>query len=349
MQIDMAVSPEKIDLLTSLAQTFNRTGRRSATAACSSNPKSKASGAAMQALADGWDENAEGPQPVVWSPASSAWGAILDQRLADKGQPAMANQGTPFMNTPLVIAMPKPMAEALGLAGQAARLVRHPEPRHEHAGLGRLRPSRVGIVQARQDQPELLDQRSVGADRAELRRDRQDPRPHDRGSRQARASSQYNRSVESSVVHYGDTTLTFLNNWYRADQEGTALTYVSAVAVEEKSVIDYNTGNPDGTLDPGEEPRPPRIPLVAIYPKEGTLFSDSPFFVLDAPWVEPGGARRCARVPDLRAAAREPATRARVQLPSRQPRGADRVRRSPPTTASTRTSPRRCCRCRHRP
>ena len=68
----------------------------------------------MQALSNGWDENADGPQPVVWSPASSAWGAILDQQLADKGQPAMANQGTPFMNTPLVIAMPKPMAEALG-------------------------------------------------------------------------------------------------------------------------------------------------------------------------------------------------------------------------------------------
>jgi Ca-activated chloride channel homolog len=55
--------------------------------------------------------------------------------------------------------------------------------------------------------------------------------------------------------------------------------------VEEKSVIDYNSGNPDGKLDPGEDPRPPRVPLVAIYPKEGTLFSDNPFFTLDAPWV----------------------------------------------------------------
>ncbi len=27
------------------------------------------------------------------------------------------------------------------------------------------------------------------------------------------------------------------------------------------------------------------MPLVAIYPKDGTLFSDNPFFVLDAPWV----------------------------------------------------------------
>jgi Ca-activated chloride channel family protein len=88
-------------------------------------------------------------------------------------------------------------------------------------------------------------------------------------------------------VHYGDTTLTFLNNWYRNDARGTALTYVSAVAVEEKSVLDYNKGNPDGITQPGERPRPPRVPLVAIYPKEGTLFSDSPFYILNADWVTP--------------------------------------------------------------
>ena len=87
------------------------------------------------------------------------------------------------------------------------------------------------------------------------------------------------------MVHYGDITMTFLNNWFRADRRGTALTYASAVAVEEKSVIDYNRGNPDGVLDQGEEPREPRIPLVAIYPEEGTLYSDNPFFILDADWV----------------------------------------------------------------
>jgi Ca-activated chloride channel homolog len=93
------------------------------------------------------------------------------------------------------------------------------------------------------------------------------------------------RGVEASVVHYGDITLTFLNNLYKNDQRGAGLTYASAVAVEEKSVIDYNLGNPDGITDPGEVPRKPRVPLVAIYPKEGTLFSDNPFIVLDAPWV----------------------------------------------------------------
>ena len=42
--------------------------------------------------------------------------------------------------------------------------------------------------------------------------------------------------------------MTFLNNWFRNDVRGTSLTYVSAVAIEEKSVIDYNKGNPDGVL-----------------------------------------------------------------------------------------------------
>jgi Ca-activated chloride channel family protein len=58
------------------------------------------------------------------------------------------------------------------------------------------------------------------------------------------------------------------------------------VAVEEKSVWDFNQGNPTG--DPatlGRHPKP-KVPLVAIYPKEGTLLSDHPWVVLTAPWVD---------------------------------------------------------------
>ena len=102
----------------------------------------------------------------------------------------------------------------------------------------------------------------------------------------APATAEFASQVESAVVHYGDITMTFLNNWFRTDREGTSLLYASAVAVEEKSVIDYNQGNPDGVLQPGEVAREPRIPLVAIYPKEGTIYSDSPLYVLDAPWVD---------------------------------------------------------------
>jgi Ca-activated chloride channel family protein len=91
------------------------------------------------------------------------------------------------------------------------------------------------------------------------------------------------RGVENATVHYGDTTLTFLDNMLREDLNGRPLTYASAVAVEEVSVIAYNRGDP---ADTGEASTPPNVPLVAIYPEEGTLFSDNPAFILDAEWVD---------------------------------------------------------------
>ena len=91
------------------------------------------------------------------------------------------------------------------------------------------------------------------------------------------------RGVEAATVHYGDTTLTFLDNMLREDLRGRPMTYASAVAVEEVSVIAYNRGDP---ADTGEASTPPNVPLVAIYPEEGTLFSDNPAFILDADWVD---------------------------------------------------------------
>jgi Ca-activated chloride channel homolog len=142
----------------------------------------------------------------------------------------------------------------------------------------------VGAVPPRQDEPELLDLRPVRAHRPVLRRDRQGPRPDDEDLNRPEVVA-FARGVESAVVHYGDTTLTFLNNLARNDARGTALAYASAVAIEEVSLINYNRGNPDGVLEPGEELIEPRVPLVGVYPAEGTLFSDNPFIILDAEWV----------------------------------------------------------------
>src|SRR4051794_16959171 len=117
--VDLTMSTEKIDLLTSLAQSFNQTRAQVDGKCVFVSPHSLASGAAAQALADGWNTDGNNPAPVIWTPASSAWGAVLDQQLTAKGQDPMAKTGTPFMNTPLVIAMPQPMAEALGWPNKA--------------------------------------------------------------------------------------------------------------------------------------------------------------------------------------------------------------------------------------
>lgn len=283
--VDLASSPEKIDLVTELAKSFNQTKTKVGDTCVFVRPKSRSSGEAMQLLASGWDQGAEGaPAPVIWSPASSAWGAVLDQRLAEQGKPAMAGQGSPFMNTPLVIAMPKPMAEALGWPGKALGwsdlidLTTNPQgwAAFGHPEWGPFRLGKTNPNYSTSGLHAFIAQNYAAAGKTKdlTAEDLDRPQVVDA-----------NTKVESAVVHYGDTTLTFLNNWYRADQRGNPFTYASAVAVEEKSVIDYNSGNPDGKLDPGEEPRKPKVPLVAIYPKEGTLFSDSPLFVLNASWV----------------------------------------------------------------
>jgi Ca-activated chloride channel family protein len=219
---------------------------------------------------------------------------VVNQRLADKGQPAMAPaDARSFMLTPLVIAMPRPMAQALGWPdtpiGYADLLALAQDPNgwaskgHPEWGafkLGKTNPNfSTSALSATTAQYYAAANKTADLSLEDVNRPEVEA---------------FNRGVESAVVHYGDITLTFLNNWYRNDARGTALTYVSAVAVEEKSVIDYNAGNPDGITDPGEQPKKPRIPLVAIYPKEGTLFSDNPFFILDAPWVN-AAERRGAR------------------------------------------------------
>ena len=294
--VDMAVSSEKIGLLKELAKTFNDQRNAVGSGACIFvRPQSKASGAAQTALATTWNEAENGPKPVIWSPASSAWGAILNQRLAQAGQPAMApSDAAAFMLTPLVIAMPKPMADALGYpdkpVGYAdiAKLATSPNgwADYGHPEWGAFRLGKTNPNFSTSGLSALIAQTYAAAGKTEglSTEDLSNPKV-----------VETSKALESAVVHYGDITMTFLNNWFRADKRGTALTYASAVAVEEKSVIDYNLGNPDGVLDPGEEPRQPKIPLVAVYPSEGTLYSDNPFFVLDAPWVDAGQKEGAAK------------------------------------------------------
>jgi Ca-activated chloride channel homolog len=285
--VDIASSPEKLVLLTDLGKRFEASDEAEVGGKCVHVRVTRAaSGAAATLLAADWPKPSKnGPRPVIWSPAANSWGAVLDQRrVSNAKEPYVPTPGTSFMQTPLVIAMPKPMAEALGwpdtplgfedilkLAQDPAGWAGKGHPEWGPFRLGKTNPnfSTSGLSQT------VAQYYAATGKTSDLTLE-------DLARPEVEA---YSRGVESAVVHYGDTTLTFLNNLYRADRRGDPYGYASAIAVEEKSVVDYNTGNPDGILDPGEKPRKPRVPLVAIYPKEGTLFSDNPLIILDAPWV----------------------------------------------------------------
>ncbi|MCW2545156.1 MAG: von Willebrand factor type, partial [Frankiales bacterium] len=240
---------------------------------------------AADALARGWDERTDGQRPDVWSPAASSWTQLLRQKTTALDKPDLvgADKLPSIANTPLVIAMPKPMAQALGWPtkplgwGDVYRLAQDKRgwasvnQQYGAFTLGKTNPNfstsglhaTIGTYVA-----------ATGTSSDLTLANLKDPRVQ-----------KYAQAVESAVVHYGDTTLTFLSNLQRADDRGQGLSYISAVALEEKSVWDYNQGNPSGDPTTLGKHAKPHIPLVAIYPKEGTLLSDSPYLILNADWV----------------------------------------------------------------
>ena len=292
-RVTMAASSEKAALHQQIATAYHGTDPVAAGRCVRMYIVSKSSGGAAEALARGWDDAIDGTRPDVWSPASSSWVVILRQRLAARDAPNIVPTGTiqHVAETPLVIAMPRPMAQALGWPskpigwGDVLALSRDPK------GWGRFNHPEWGAFRLGKTNPNFSTSglnatiasyfAATGRSSDLAEKDIRDPKVLD-----------FVRGVESAVVHYGDITLTFLENLQKADDRGAGLSYISAVTVEEKSVWDYNKGNPTGDPKTLGRHRPPRTPLVAVYPKEGTLLSDNPYVVLNASWVD--AAKRAA-------------------------------------------------------
>jgi Ca-activated chloride channel family protein len=257
--VSFIYSPEKEDLLAPLIEDFNADENEVNGAPVFVRGEAVASGEAEQKI------DADQLKPVAWSPSSSLWGRLLnyeaDRQLTPDDPPSI-------VRTPLVIAMWKPMARALGWpkkpigfddilalarSNQGWGAYGHPEfgsfklvhtnPDFSTSGLSAVVAEYYAATGKREG---LLTSDIDGAARAKV------------------------RDIEQSIVHYGDTTL-LIAEQMREGGPG----YASAVAMEEATLLAFN------------EDRAGQPELVAIYPKEGTFFSDNPFFILNGQWVSP--------------------------------------------------------------
>ena len=284
--VHIAASSEKAALLGQIANSYRESGRTVNGRCYDIAVTPAASGTAEANLAAGWDETANGPAPDVWTPAASTWVSLLKSDLTANDRANIVGDSPTFASvtsTPLVLAMPQPMATALGWPdtpigwSDVLTLARDPQgwaakghPEWGRFTLGKTNPN-VSTSGLAATIGALVAATGTSSDLTAAALQQPDVQ-------------QYLKDVETSVIHYGDTTLTYLENLQRADDAGAALGYLSAVAVEEKSVLDYNAGNPSGDPATLGQHAPPKVPLVAVYPKEGTLSSDSPYVILDAPW-----------------------------------------------------------------
>jgi Ca-activated chloride channel homolog len=256
VRLAFAYSPEKEGLLAPLVKRFNAEKRSSGGRTVVVDASVVASGEAETRIARGT------LRPALWSPASSFWGRLLnheaDSRLVPDDNPSI-------VRTPLVIAMWEQLAKAYGYPqrrlgykelgelatrGWAAagkpqfgpfKYV-HTNPDFSTSGLSAVAASYYAAAGKR----EGLTEADVVKARAQVRR------------------------LERSIVHYGDTTL-FISDEMRRHGLG----YASAVAMEEITLLEFNSRAGDGER------------LVAVYPEEGTFVSDNPLITLQADWVTP--------------------------------------------------------------
>jgi Ca-activated chloride channel family protein len=256
IKVTFAYSPEKEQLLKPVIVSYNASNPQAAGKQVFVVGENVSSGDAQLKIAK------QTYQPTAWTPSSSMWGSLLNYQ-AD--QPWAPEDSPSIVRTPLVIAMWEPMAKALGYPkkqlgfGDILKLAR------SNQGWAAYGHPEFGAFKLVHTNPDFSTSglEAVIAEYLYATGKKEGLQAQD-----IRKARPIVKDIERSIVHYGDTTL-FIADQLRESGPG----YASAVAMEEATLVDFNRHR-------GSQPR-----LVAIYPKEGTFFSDNPYITLNAPWV----------------------------------------------------------------
>ncbi|WP_322816809.1 VWA domain-containing protein [Chloroflexus sp.] len=251
--ITIAYSPEKDKWLTEQIARFN--GQRAVV-----NDRrvvvegiNKSSGAARTEIKNGT------LQVTVWSPSASTWLEVLKQ---ETGNQNVAISNKPLVLTPVVIAMWKPMAEAMGWPNRPIGWKDILDLTNDPEGWGRFGHPEWGRFSWGHTDPEISTTAlsTLIAEFYAATGKREGLTVADVQSEQATA---FIRQLGRSIKHYGYNTLIFSENMKKF-----GMSYISAFPMEEITLIDFNKFNP------------PPTPLVAIYPAEGTFWHDNPFIIM---------------------------------------------------------------------
>jgi Ca-activated chloride channel homolog len=296
LPLRVVVSPDQAEVITQAAAEYERRRPAVDDRCVDVQVRGADSAEVAGALSTGWDETTQGPRPDVWVPAASTWALQVALRQQASGQEVLIPLEYPakVATTPMVMAMPEPMAKAIGwprtdigwreligLVAEQKGWQALGQPQWGAFKLGKTDPNLstpglealIAAVFAATGQTSELSVETLVKQEDRLR--------------------QVILGLERAPGQDADTPATFLANLQQADQAGQTLDFVSAVPLDEKSVWDYNRGNASGLEDGGERAKP-EVPLVAVYPKEGTLVADHPWVVLRAPWVDEAKQRAAA-------------------------------------------------------
>lgn len=255
VRISIAYSPEKEGWLTDRIAAFNRSRVEVDGRPIFVEGLNKSSGAARTEIKNGQLD------VTIWSPSASTWLEVLKY---EGGDPNVAVSNQPLVLTPVVISMWRPMAEALGWPNKSIgwsdmlALIENPEGwgAYGHPEWGRFSWGHTDPEISTSALSTLLAEfyAAVGKQRGLTVADIRNP-----------DSQQFVRDLGKGIKHYGYNTLVFSENMRKF-----GMSYISAFPMEEITLIDFNKN------------KNPSVPLVAIYPREGTFWHDNPFIVMSS-------------------------------------------------------------------
>ncbi|GAA2525130.1 substrate-binding and vWA domain-containing protein [Rarobacter incanus] len=277
----VATSSEKVNLMDDLGAAFKQSPEHAGVGQCVTvRPVNVASGKAAKYLSASTKEWALGADsaPAVWSPASTVW----TDRVASIAGAQIVDGAESFTKTPVVFGIPESMAKALGYPDKKITMADIHDLIVDPQGWGSVGKSMWGSFKIAKTNPNTS---TTGLSMLLMQAYAAAGKTKDLTVADVKAAQDFSRDFESGAIHYGDTTGKVLQNL--ADKlTGGGSSYVSAVALEETSLYNYNIGNPDShTVQPGEVLTPPSEKLVAIYPQGGSMWSDNPVVALNAAWV----------------------------------------------------------------
>ncbi len=208
-------------------------------------------------------------KPHVVSPASLAFIKLGNAESKARTGKDVVGETTNLVLSPVVIAMWRPMAEALGWPGkpigwkEVHDLAVNPQGWASH-GMPQWGAFRFGHTH-----PEFSNSGLISLF-AEVYAGTGKLRGLELADVQRPETGAYLQEIESAVVHYGESTGFFGRKMF---EEGPG--YLSAAVLYENMVIEAN------------QQAKLKMPVVAIYPKEGTFWSDHPAGIVQREWVTP--------------------------------------------------------------
>jgi Ca-activated chloride channel homolog len=209
-------------------------------------------------------------KPTVFSPASALYVTMLNnQWIAKSGKPKpLSPAGDPLVLSPIVVAMWKPMAEALGWPGKPIGWADLLKVNSNPKGWGALGHPEWGRFKLGHTHPEYSNSglQSIVAEAYAGAKKTRGLSAADLDKKETVAKI---AEIEQTIVHYGKST-GFFSDKMLARGPG----YLSAAVLYENLVIESYSKR-------GASP----FAIVAVYPTEGTFWSDHPYAVLDADWV----------------------------------------------------------------